>query len=315
MLKINMEDLSELVTSYDTLSNNQEPSSNPLEKVANTQVPPLPSQESSDNKTPPELPNYQTQNRAKRFSRRGLIAGGIISGLAILLYKGYNDRANARIEEAKRKTREEERKRELERQTDIEMHKLTDSEFAEYMRLNKIEYSKKSKDEQERLETLTKKIDAIKKSPSKALSLMDDSTRREYESFKRNQNEFDTYFLKIRNEFHKNNPDDLGKFFGRLMIAGMMTPYTMAADSIAVDSIASKLTGKDEKLLSTGTIWQAMLPRLPKEESDKLDYILEYNRYNSAYNLTSVPSNSDKDLILYFYYTRYKGGRFTKRLE
>ena len=141
----------------------------------------------------------------------------------MLLYKGCRDRKNEKIAETKkgeetirrleekleRKRQEEQRtiyarqeieRKRLEEQKDTEMHKLTDSEFAEYMRLYKIKYSQKSKDEQERFETLEKKMDAIKSNPSKALSLMDESLRREYDSFKRDQDEFKAYFSRVKED-------------------------------------------------------------------------------------------------------------------
>jgi len=318
-----MENLSELVTSYSTLDGNQEPASNQLEEVANTQVPPLPP-EASDNQTPPELPtSYQAQNPTKRISRRGLIAGGIISGLAILLYKGCNDGAtNAKVTNTKRKTKEERKrelekrrseeqreiyarqereKRELEEKEDIEMHKLTDSEFAEYLELYRKSYKERSEEENRRFSALERKIDAIKKSPSKALSLMDNSTRREYEAFKRNQEEFNAYFSRIKEEYDKN-----------LSSRSILGEIVLAPIDFPIQGFAG-LLGLDSDYVGFG---DCRKPSKKKEDRKMSDYISEYNKYDSEYRgLTCPRSNSDKDLILYFYYTRHKGGMFIKRME
>jgi hypothetical protein len=319
-----MENLSELVTSYNTLSENQT-SSNQLETSVN-QVPPLPSQKISDNQTPPELPVYQTPYPSKRFSRRGLIVGGIISGLAMLLYKGCRDRKNEKIAETKkgeetirrleeqleRKRQEEQRtiyarqeieRKRLEEQKDTEMHKLTDSEFAEYMRLYKIKYSQKSKDEQERFETLEKKMDAIKSNPSKALSLMDESLRREYDSFKRDQDEFKAYFSRVKEDYDKNAPG----YFDNLIGSLVLLPAGIAAQGIH-GGLGLDPNNAPNPIIDTRNMTR-------EEKYERIyGYIKEYWEYDSEYDKNRA-SSSDKDLILYFYYTRYKGGRFTKRLE
>jgi hypothetical protein len=322
-----MENLSELVTSYSTLDDNQKPTSNQLEEVAD-QIHPLPL-EVSDNQTPPELPtSYQTQNPTKRISRRGLIAGGIISGLAILLYRSYNDKATtARIAETKRKTREEERKRELERQTerrkseeqreiyarqerekrqleeknDIEMHKLTDSEFTEYLGLYRKSHGERSEEENRRFSALERKIDAIKKSPSKALSLMDDLTRREYESFKRNQEEFNVYFSRIKEDCDKNAPG----LFDNALRGALLIPAGITSQGVHA-GLGLKPEDAPNLTVDSNTKKQ-------REYEEKYKYMREYDEYNHEYRSNRI-SISDKDSVLYFYYTRHKGGMFTKRM-